>query len=77
LRRDSLADRAKHAARKGNAAGRVYRRVIALANRDELELDAGGGRLGDHARAFQEGEAWFAPAGEALQPAHDLVLRAG
>ena len=54
----------------------MKRQLVTLANRDELELETGGLGFGEHARTFQEDEAWLAPVGEASQPAHDLVVRA-
>jgi hypothetical protein len=32
-------------------------------------------RFGEHARTFQEDEAWLAPFGETPQAADDLVFR--
>ena len=50
--------------------------LIALAHGDQLELQACGFGLGEHARTLQEDKAWLAPEGETPQAADDLVFRA-
>src|SRR5205085_12482548 len=62
--------------RECDARLRMERELVALADRDELEVESGSFGLLQHARAFQEGEAWLTPEGEASKPADDLVVRA-
>jgi hypothetical protein len=54
----------------------MERKLVALADRDELELEAGCPGLREHARTFQEDEPWLAPVREAPQATDDLVVRA-
>jgi hypothetical protein len=38
--------------------------LVALTERNKVELQAGGFRFGQHARTLQQDEAWLAPLGE-------------
>ena len=50
--------------------------LATFANSYQLELEARGLGLDEHARTFQEDEPWLTPVGETPQPADDLVIRA-
>src|SRR5205085_4321835 len=76
LRRHGLRRGPIRRGRECDARLRMERELVALADRDELEVESGSFGLLQHARAFQEGEAWLTPEGEASKPADDLVVRA-
>src|SRR5216683_1200320 len=72
LRRGPIRRRSERHPRLG-----MERQLVAVADRDELEVEPSRFGLPENERTFQEGEAWLTPVGETPQTADDLVVRAG
>ena len=76
LGRHGLGGGAERGGCKRHAGVGVERKLVPLAHGDQVERETCSLRLGEHARTFQEDEAWLAPDGETSETADDLVVRA-
>src|SRR2546429_9843336 len=76
LGRHGLGGRPVCARGQGHTRLRVERQLVAFAHDQQLELQAGGFSLREHARTFQEDETWLAPVSESSKTTDDLVVRA-